>query len=60
MTDVVATDLSVPTAGRLRTLLHRRANGFRRAVRGDPPARVEPMRVQLKPGAFAAKAKPRW
>ena len=37
-----------------------RFNAFRRALHGDPLARVEPMRVQLKPGASAVKAKPRW
>ena len=31
----------------------------RQALRGDPPARVEQLRVQLKPGASAVKAKPR-
>ncbi|CAM9536088.1 unnamed protein product, partial [Hapterophycus canaliculatus] len=44
---------------RLRGIVGRRFSGFRRALRGDPPARVEPMRVQLKPGASAVKAKPR-
>ena len=42
-----------------RQILSRRFNAFRRALRGDPPARVEPMRVELKPGASAVKAKPR-
>ena len=37
----------------------RRVDAFRRALRGDPPARVEPMRVQLKPQAQAVKARPR-
>ena len=46
-------------AERLRGILSRRFNAFRRALRGDPPARVEPMHVQLKPGASAVKAKPR-
>ncbi|CAN0429927.1 unnamed protein product, partial [Scytosiphon promiscuus] len=46
-------------AGRLRDILGRRVNAFRRALRGDPPASVEPMRVQLKPQAHAVKAKPR-
>ncbi|CAN0398823.1 unnamed protein product, partial [Scytosiphon promiscuus] len=55
----VAEGLSVSGAGRLREILGRRVNAFRRALRGDPPARVEPMHVQLKPGASAVKAKPR-
>ena len=59
VTDAVAQGLSVSKAKRLRGLVSRRFNAFRRALRGDPPARVEPMRVQLKPGASAAKAKPR-
>ena len=57
MTDAVAQGLSVSKAERLRG--SRRFNAFRRALRGDPPARVEPVRVQLKPGASAVKAKPR-
>ena len=51
MTDAVAQGLSVSKAERLRRILSRRLNAFRRALRGDPPARVDPMRVQLKPGA---------
>ena len=46
-------------ACRLRDLLSRCVDAFRRALRGDPPARVEPMRVQLKPQAQAVKARPR-
>ena len=30
---------------------------FRRALLGDPPARVDPMTVQLQPGARAVRAK---
>ena len=56
VTDAVAQGLSVSKAKRLRGILSRRFNAFRRALRGDPPARVEPMRVQLKPGASAVKA----
>ena len=59
MTDAVAQGRSVSKAKRLRGILSRRSNAFRRALRGEPPARVEPMRVQLKPGASAVKAKPR-
>ena len=39
--------------------LYRHFNAFRRALRDDPPARVEPIRVTLKPGATAVKIKPR-
>ena len=46
-------------ACRLRDILSRRVDTFRRALRGDPPARVEPMRVHLKPLAQAEKARPR-
>ena len=49
--------LSADGACRLREILARLVGAFRRALRGDPPARVEPMRVQLKPGACAVKAK---
>ena len=59
VTDAVAQGLSVSQAKRLGGILCRRFNAFRRALRGDPPARVEPMCVQLKPGASAVKAKPR-
>ncbi|CAN0266889.1 unnamed protein product, partial [Ectocarpus sp. 4 AP-2014] len=51
--------LSADGTCRLRDILARRVGAFRRALRGDPPARVGPMRVQLKPGARAVKAKPR-
>ncbi|CAN0039660.1 unnamed protein product, partial [Sphacelaria rigidula] len=43
----------------LRDILARRVDTFRRALRGDPPARVESMRVQLKLQGNAVKAKPR-
>ena len=46
-------------ACRLRDILSRRVDAFCRALRGDPPARVEPMRVHLKPQAQAVKARPR-
>ncbi|CAM9627217.1 unnamed protein product, partial [Sphacelaria rigidula] len=59
VTDAGAKNLSVSKADCLRGILHCRVNAFRRAMRGDPPARVEPMRVQPKPGAFAVKMKPR-
>ena len=45
---------------RLREVIRGRWNAFRRGLRpGDPPARVEPLKVQLKPGARPVKAKPR-
>ena len=50
--------LSADGACRLRDILSRRVDAFRRALRGDPPARVEPMRVHLKPQAQAVKARP--
>ncbi|CAM9927956.1 unnamed protein product, partial [Sphacelaria rigidula] len=59
VTDAGAAGLTISKAERLRGILHRRVNVFRRPLRGDPPARVEPMQVQLKPGASAAKTKPR-
>ena len=58
----VALEKSVTGAvaqGLLRGILSRRFNAFRRALWGDPPARVEPIRVQPKPGAFAVKSKPK-
>ena len=60
VTDAVAQGFSVSKAERLRRIFNRRFNAFRRALRDDPPAGVEPMRIQLKPGAPAVKAKPRW
>ena len=50
VTDAVAQGLSVSKAERLRGILSRRFNAFGRALRGDPPGRVEPMRVQLNLG----------
>ncbi|CAN0019163.1 unnamed protein product, partial [Sphacelaria rigidula] len=58
-TNAGATGLSVLEAERLRYIVHCRVNAFRRALRGDPPARVEPMRAKSIPGASAAKTKPR-
>ncbi|CAM9632726.1 unnamed protein product [Sphacelaria rigidula] len=57
--DSVENGLGVSKAEHLRGILYSHVNAFRRALRGDPPARVEPMRVTLKPGAAAVKAKPR-
>ena len=45
---------------RLCDVIGRRWNAFRRGLRrGDPPARVEPLRLTLKPGARSVKARPR-
>ena len=45
---------------RLCDVSGRRWNAFRRGLRrGDPPARVEPLRVTLKPGAWPVKARRR-
>ncbi|CAM9802748.1 unnamed protein product, partial [Sphacelaria rigidula] len=55
--DAVANGLNVSKVECLRGILCRHVNAFRRALMGDPPARVEPMRVTLKPGAAAVRAK---
>ncbi|CAN0074449.1 unnamed protein product, partial [Sphacelaria rigidula] len=47
MTDAVANGLTVSKAERLRDILYRHVNAFRRALRGDSPARVEHIRVML-------------
>ncbi|CAN0423932.1 unnamed protein product, partial [Scytosiphon promiscuus] len=57
--EAVQNGLSADGAGRLRDILGRRVNAIRRALRGDPPASVEPMKVHLKPQAQAVKAMPR-
>ena len=59
VTDAVAQRLRISKAERLRGIMSRRFNAFRRALWGDPPARVESMRVQLKPGESEVKATPR-
>ena len=59
--------LALVTAGldeshvkRLRDVIGRRWNAFWRGLRrGDPPARVEPLRATLKPRARPVKARPR-
>lgn len=51
--------LSGDGAYRLCDTLARRVGTFRRALRGDLPTRVEPMRVQVEPQAKAVKTKPR-
>lgn len=40
----------------LRDILSCNVDDFRRALHGDPPARVEPMKISLKPGAHTVKA----
>ncbi|CAM9218567.1 unnamed protein product, partial [Sphacelaria rigidula] len=49
--------LSADGAYRLRYILARRVMKFRCALRGDLPARVEPMRLQLKSQAKTVKVK---
>ena len=45
---------------RLRDIIGRLWNAFWRGLpNGDPPARVEPLRVTLEPGAWPVKAQPR-
>ena len=51
--------LSAEGAFHLRDILARRVDTFRRALCGDTPANVEPMRVMLKPQAKTVKAKSR-
>ncbi|CAM9934087.1 unnamed protein product, partial [Sphacelaria rigidula] len=51
--------MSASGVDKLREVVGRRVNAFRRALRGDPPARVEPLKVRFKPGARAVKASPR-
>ena len=51
--------LSADGACRLRDILSRCVDALRRALRGDLPASVEPMRVHLKPEEQSVKARPR-
>lgn len=48
--------LSQKKVNQCEGVLSRRWNAFRRALLDDPPARVEPLRAILKPGARAVKA----
>ena len=58
--DAVGHGLPPECAKMLRDIVFRtHVDVFRRALLGDPPARVEPMTVQLQPGARAVRAKPR-
>ncbi|CAK4103943.1 unnamed protein product, partial [Aphanomyces euteiches] len=47
-------------AGRLREMLFRYADVFREDVEGDPPVKVEPLKVRLKPGSVPVKCSIRW
>ena len=51
--------LSGESVDTLRSVLDRRWNAFRRALRGNPLANVERLKVTMKPGAAAVKARPR-
>eukprot|EP00903_Cladosiphon_okamuranus_P020678 g18987.t1 len=51
--------LSDQRVHKLGGIVGRHWNTFRRALRGDPPADVEPVRVERKPGTYAVKARPR-
>ena len=58
--DAVDHGLPPECAKMLRDIVFRtHLDVFRRALLGDPPARVEPMTVRLQPGARAVRAKPR-
>ncbi|CAM9246129.1 unnamed protein product, partial [Hapterophycus canaliculatus] len=57
--ETVQNGFSADGACRLRDTLGRHVNAFRMALRGAPPAREEPVRVQLKTQAEAVKVKPR-
>ena len=55
----VANGLSAGGGESLREILDRHWNAFRRGLRDDPPARVEPLTVTFKPGAKVVKARGR-
>ena len=59
METVSANDLSAEGEARLREILNRRWNAFRGGLRGDPPARVEPLTVTFKPETKGVKARER-
>ena len=56
-----AADFFLSTGGeaRLREILDRHWNALRRGLRGDPPARVEPLTVTFKPEAKVVKGRRR-
>ena len=56
---VAANGLSAGGGVRLREILDRHWNAFRRGLRGDPPACVEPLTVTFKPEAKMVKARGR-
>ena len=58
--DAVDHGLPPECAKMLRDIVYRtHLDVFRRALLGDPPARVEPMTVRLQPGARAVRVTPR-
>ena len=58
--DTVDHGLPPVCANMLRDIVFRtHLDVFRRGLFGDPPARVEPMTVRLRPGARAVRATPR-
>ena len=59
METAAANGLSAGVEARLREILDRHLNVFRRGLRGDPPARVEPLTVAFKPEAKVVKARGR-
>ena len=55
-----ASGMEMACVERLRqTVTETRVGAFRGALTGEPPADVEPMKVTLKPGERAVRAKPR-
>ena len=56
---VVANSLSAGGEAMLCEILDRHWNTFRRVLRGDPTARVEPLTVMFKPEAKGVKARER-
>ena len=53
----VVNGLSAVGRARLREIFYRHWNAFRQGLRGDPPARVEPLAVTFKPEANVVKAR---
>lgn len=54
-----AAGLSGDTVGTIHEIVNHRWNVFRRVLRVDPLANVQPLTVTLKPGVQAVKASPR-
>ena len=57
METVAVNGLSAGGEVRLREILDRHWNAFRRGLRSDPLARVEPLMVTFKPEAKVVKAR---